>query len=129
MSRRSATLCTIAVVIACVAHGRADEKPAATVPTGAVTGQVVDLKGRPVAGAVVWGVSYQEKYGPTESDADGRFRLPALKVDKPVTIWADLPSLARERRDDVRVFAGKDHDIGRLTLLPGTRMIGRAVDA
>ena len=28
----------------------------------------------------------------------------------------------RERRDDVRIFPGKDRDIGRLTLLPGTRI-------
>src|SRR5262245_48124706 len=44
MSRRSARLFTMAVLIASAVHGhghaRADEKPAATVPTGAVTGQV-----------------------------------------------------------------------------------------
>ena len=80
-------------------------------------------------GPTVWGLSYQEKFGPTRSGADGRFRLAALKPDKPVTVWADAPGLARERRDDVRIFPGKDHDIGRLTLLPGTRMRGRVVDA
>jgi hypothetical protein len=110
--------------------GRADETPAgAPAETGAVTGLVVDLQGRPVAGAEVWGLSYQEKAGPTRSDADGRFRLPALKADKPVTIWADAPGLARERRDDVHIYPGKDRDIGRLTLLPGTRIRGRVVDA
>jgi hypothetical protein len=129
MSRRSVAPLTMAVLIAWIGRGRADEEPVATARTGAVTGQVVDLQGHPVAGAAVWGVSYQEQFGPTRSDAGGRFRLPALKLDKPVTIWADLPGLARERRDDVRSFAGQDHDIGRLTLLPGTRMLGRAVDA
>ena len=34
-----------------------------------------------------------------------------------------------ERRDDVRIFPGKDRDIGRISLLPGTRMRGRVVDA
>ena len=71
----------------------------------------------------------RRRFGPTRSGADGRFRLPALKPDKPVTVWADAPGLARERRDDVRIFPGKDHDIGRLTLLPGTRIVGRVVDA
>lgn len=130
MSRRTVTRLTMAALIAWAVPGRADEEPAgAPAETGAVTGLVVDLQGRPVAGAEVWGLSYQEKFGPTQSGVNGRFRLSNLKVDKPVTVWADVSSLARERRDDVRIFAGKDHDIGRLTLLPGTRISGRIVDA
>jgi hypothetical protein len=130
MSRRSVTKLTLAVLIAWAVRGRADEKPARSpAQTGAITGVVVDLRGRPVAGATVLGLAYQEKFGPTHSGADGRFRLPGLPADKPVTVWADSPSLARERRDDVRIFPGADRDIGRLTLLPGTRMSGRVVDA
>jgi hypothetical protein len=130
MLRRSVTILTMAVLIAWAVHGHTDEKPArARAQTGAITGLVVDLQGRPVAGAEVWGVSYEEKVGPTRSGTDGRFRLPDLKFAKPVTVWADAPGLARERRDDVRVFPGKDYDLGRLTLLPGTRMRGRVVDA
>jgi hypothetical protein len=130
MSRRFATILTMAVLIAWAIRGRADEKPArAPAQTGAITGLVVDPQSRPVAGAAVWSVSNQEKFGPTRSGADGRFRLPDLKFDKPVTVWADAPSLARERRDNVCIFAGEDHDIGRLTLLSGTRMCGRVVDA
>ena len=124
MSRRSVTIGMLSAVIAWATHGRADEEPAgAAAPTGAVTGLVVDQQGRPVAGAAVWGLAYQETYAlPTRSDTDGRrFRLPALKPDKPVTVWADAADLARERRDDVRIFPSKDHDIGRLTLLPGSR--------
>ncbi len=120
----------MAALVAWAVPGRADETPnGAPAETGAVTGLVVDLQGRPVAGAAVWGVFRQEKFGPTRSGADGWFRLPELKPDKPVTVWADVPSLAREHCDDVRIFPGKDHDIGRLTLLPGTRIRGRAVDA
>ncbi|MFI5459216.1 MAG: carboxypeptidase-like regulatory domain-containing protein [Isosphaerales bacterium] len=108
MSRRSVTALTIAVLIAWAVHGRADEKLArAPAQTGSITGLVVNQQGRPVAGAAVWGVSYQQKFGPTRSGADGRFRLPALKPDKPVTAWADVPSPVRERRDDVRIFPGK----------------------
>ena len=121
---------TMTVLIAWAVHGRADEKPAgAPAQTGAITGLVVDLQGRPVAGAAVCGVSYHEKFGPTRSGADGRFRLLDLKFDKPVTVWVDAPGLARERREEVRIFAGRNRDLGRLTLLPGTRMHGRAVDA
>jgi len=130
MSRRSITILALAVLIAWTVRGRADEKPAgAPAQTGAITGLVVDRQGRPVAGAEVWGVSRQDKFGLTRTGTDARFRLPGLKPDKPVTVWADAPSLARERRDDVRIFPGKDHDLGRLTLLPGTRMCGRVVDA
>jgi hypothetical protein len=130
MSRRSVTILTMAVLNTWAIHGCADDKLApAPEQTGAITGMVVDLQGRPVAGAEVWGLAYQEKLGPMRSGADGRFRLPSLKPDNPVTVWVDVPSLARARRDDVRIFTGKDHDIGRLTLLHGTRMRGRVVDA
>jgi hypothetical protein len=47
-------------------------------------------------------------------------RLPEHEPDTPVTIWVDAPSLARERREDVPNFSGKDRDIGRLTPLPCT---------
>jgi hypothetical protein len=97
--------------------------------TGAITGRVVDLKGRPIAGAEVWGLAFRDKVGSARADADGRFRLASLKEDKPITIWADAPGLARQRREGIHVFAGRDHDIGRLVLLPGTRIRGRAVDA
>jgi hypothetical protein len=120
----------MAIFISGAFQGRADETRAgAPARTGAVTGVVVDLQGRPVAGAEVWGVAYREKCGPTRSGGDGRFRLPDLKFDKRVTVWADAPGLARERRDDVRIFPGTDRDLGRLTLLPGTRIAGRVVDA
>jgi len=129
MPRRIIML-TATALVAWAVPGRADEKPAGTPPeAGAVTGVVVDMQGRPVAGAEVWGLAYQKKYGPTRSGDDGRFRLPAIDGDKPVNVWADAPGLARGRRDDVHVFLGKDRDIGRLTLLPGTRVRGRAVDA
>jgi hypothetical protein len=130
MSRRSVTIGTLSALIAWATYGRADDTPSgAAAPTGAVTGLVVDLQGRPVVGAEVWGLAYQKKYAPTRSGSDGRFRLAGLKPDKPVTVWADAPGLARERREDVHVFPGRDRDIGRLTLLPGTRIRGRAVDA
>jgi hypothetical protein len=131
MSRRSITFLTIAVLSVWSVQGQADEKSAGPPPvqTGSVTGTVVDLKGRPVVGAEVWGLYRMEKFGPTRSGDDGRFRLPAIAVDKPITLWADVPGLAREHRAEIRIFPGKDHDIGRLTLLPGTRISGRAVDA
>jgi Carboxypeptidase regulatory-like domain len=130
MSRRSVTNFTMAVLVVCAVRGRADDKPAdAPKQTGAITGKLVDLEGHPVAGATVWGVSHVEKAGTTRSGADGQFRLSALKPDKPVTIWADAPNLARARHSDVRIFPGKAYDIGRLTLLPGTRIVGRAIDS
>jgi Carboxypeptidase regulatory-like domain len=130
MSRRSVTIGTLSTLVAWATLGRAEETPAgAAARTGAATGLVVDLQGRPVVGAEVRGMSYQETYAPTRSGNDGRFRLAGLKPGKPVTVWADAPGLARERREDVHIFPGQDRDIGRLALLPGTRIRGRAVDA
>jgi hypothetical protein len=116
-----------ATALAAVASAE-DQPGIAPAATGAITGRVVDLKGRPIAGAEVWGLAFRDKVGPTRADADGRFRLAPLKEDKPITIWADAPAFARQRREGVHVFAGRDYDIGRLVLLPGTRFRGRAVD-
>jgi hypothetical protein len=55
--------------------------------------------------------------------------LPDLKVDKQITLWAEAANFARARRDDVRIFAGQDYDIGRISLLPGTKFVARVVDA
>ncbi len=130
MARRDVAIVLVAILLIRAAEVRADDgsggKPAAT---GAIAGRVVDLQGRPVAGAEVWGVVYREKVGSTTTDAEGRFRLAGLKEDKPVDVWAEAPGLARQRREGLHVFAGRDHDMGTLTLLPGTRIRGRTVDA
>lgn len=106
----------------------ADDGPAPA-PTGAITGQVVDRHGRPLAGAEVWAVQFRKTTATARTDADGRFRLAELKDDKPVDVWAEAEGLARERRDGVRVIPGADRAIPPLNLLPGTRMTGRLVDA
>jgi hypothetical protein len=122
----------ILLVSACLTGAddvRADEGPRGqTVGTGAIVGRVVDLQGRPVAGAEVWGVAYREKVGATSTGADGRFRLAPLKPDRPIDVWADAPGLARQHRKGLHVFPGRDHDLGVLTLLPGIRLRGRVVD-
>lgn len=97
--------------------------------TGALTGRVVDLHGRPVAGAEVWGMVLRDRAGATRTNADGRFRLSPIGEDRPVSLWAEAPGFARQRREGLHVFAGRDHEIGTLTLLPGTRIRGRLVDA
>ncbi len=57
MSRRSVTRLAMTVLIAWAVYGRTDEQPArAPAQTGAITGLLVDLQGRPVAGAEVWSV-------------------------------------------------------------------------
>lgn len=124
--KRIGITATIAALVAWgAATSGADDPPKA----GAIVGRVVDLQGRPLAGAEVWGVEFRDEVGRVKADADGRFRLGPLKDAKAVTVWAEADGLARERRADVRVFAGEDHDIGPLPLAPGTRMKGRVVDA
>ncbi len=130
MARRDVAIVLVGILLIRAADLRADDgsggKPAAT---GAIAGRVVDLRGRPVAGAEVWCVVFREKVGSTSADAEGRFRLAELKEDKPVDVWAEAPGLARQRREGLHVFAGRDHDMGTLTLLTGTRIRGRTVDA
>jgi hypothetical protein len=131
MSPREKTvslLAGFAIALAAAVHV-ADQPGGAPAATGAITGRVVDLKGRPIAGAEVWALAFRDKAGATRADADGRFRLATLKEDKPITVWADALGFARQRRDGVHVFADRDCDIGQLVLLPGTRIRGRAVDA
>src|SRR5262249_36282551 len=135
MSLRAKTALRLAVAATAVtAAVHANYQPSgAPAATGAITGRVVDLEGRPIAGAEVWGLAFRDKAGTTRSGADGRFRLAPLKEDKPVTVWADAPGFARQRHEaqriGVHVFAGRDHEIGPIVLLPGTRIRGRAVDA
>ena len=131
MSRRAKTVSLLAVFVTTLTAAAQADQPPVSIPaaTGAITGRVVDLNGRPIAGAEVWGLAFRDRVGATRADADGRFRLAPLKEDKPVTVWADAPGFARQRREGLHAFAGRDHDIGPLTLLPGTRIRGRAVDA
>ncbi len=100
-----------------------------TTRAGAVVGRVVDGQGRPVAGAELWAIAFRDEVGRVKADVDGRFRLGPIAEARTLTIWASGAGLARERWEDIRVFAGKDRDLGTLTLVPGTRFAGRAVDA
>jgi len=100
-----------------------------TTRAGAVVGRVVDGQGRPVAGAELWAIAFRDEVGRVKADLDGRFRLGPIAEARTLTIWASGAGLARERWEDIRVFAGKDRDLGTLTLVPGTRFAGRAVDA
>jgi protocatechuate 3,4-dioxygenase beta subunit len=130
MSRSCGTAFLVVAFITGAADIRADDRPGGQSPaTGAITGRVVDLEGRPIERAKVWGMPYLHTLGATRTGADGRFRLEPLKADKPVAVWADAAGFARQRREGLHVFAGRDHDIGTITMLPGTCIRGRAVDA
>ena len=108
-------------LVAC-APARAAEKDAS------VSGRVVDLGGRPIAGAHVWAFAFRDLVGRGDADAEGRFRVGSIDPAKALTIWAAAPGMARERREDVRTFSGRDTDLGDFRLVPGTRIVGRAVD-
>src|SRR4051794_13842259 len=103
MRPRHGTNVLAAALIAWAAAG-ADSPPAgAPEATGAITGRVVDRQGRPIGGAEVWGLAYHDRLGSTRADGEGRFRLAPLKEDRPVTVWAEAPGFARERRDGIHV--------------------------
>jgi hypothetical protein len=129
MERSGGVMVLVSAILVGAGEAPADDtKGGQSVGTGATVGRVVDLQGRPIAGAVVWGVAYRDKVGSTSTDADGRFRLAPLNPEKPIDVWGDAPGLARQRREGLHVFPGRDHDIGTLILLPGTRIRGRVVD-
>ena len=95
---------------------------------GAIAGHLVNVEGRPVAGGSVWGVSQNQEVGRALADDQGRFRLGPLGEDQPVNVWFEGGGLARERREGVHVFGGRDLDLGALAMVPGTRIVGRVVD-
>ncbi len=109
---------------------RADDSPAKKAEaTGALVGRVVDLKGHPVEGAEVWGVIRRSRVAATRTSGDGRFRLGPIAEEKAVDLWFEAPGLSRQVREGLHVLGGKDHDLGDLKALPGTRIRGRVVDS
>jgi hypothetical protein len=68
------------------------------------------------------------RFPSADTDVSGRFRLAEVREDKPVSVWAEAPGHARERRDGIHVFGGRSIDIGACPVLPGTLLRGRIVD-
>jgi hypothetical protein len=119
------------LVVACGAAifgAGAGDKPGKEV--GSISGRVVDLDGRPVAGASVWTGDRNQVTARARTAADGRFHLNSVSAERAATVWAEdeEKELAREHFEDVRVFAGRDIDLGDVTLVPGVRLVGRFVD-
>lgn len=98
--------------------------------TGTVGGRVIDVEGRPVKGAEVWAEDRHEVTARARTDASGRFQLEPIGNEHAIIVWAEHrgEALAREHFDDVRVFAGRQTDVGDLVLVPGARPSGRVVD-
>lgn len=98
--------------------------------TGTVAGRIVDLEGRPVAGAEVWAGDRDQVTARVRTGADGRFRLGPLSEERAATIWAEdeARGLAREHFEEVRVFAGFETELGTVALVPGIRVVGRVID-
>lgn len=99
--------------------------------TGGAVGRVVDPAGRPIAGAKVWAEVRANILGRARTDADGHFRLETVNAERAITLWAEASEqgLAREHFEDVRIFAGRETDVGDLMLVPGAQLSGRVVDA
>ena len=70
---------------------------------GSVVGRVIDLEGRPVAGAEVWAGDRDQVAARARTDADGRFRLESVSDERAATVWAEDEErgLAREHFEDV----------------------------
>ncbi len=123
MMRRGIAMMVVGLTAWASAWAWAGEK------AGMVVGRVVDVQGKPIGGAGVLALARYDVVGQVHADAEGRFRLGPIDPAKSLTIWASAPGMARERIEDVRVFAGADRDLGDFRLVPGTRLVGRAVDA
>ncbi len=120
-------LVAVALAAALSGAGPGDE---ATEETGTVVGRVIDLEGRPVAGAAVWAGDRNQVAARARTGADGRFRLGPVSDERAGIFWAEHEErgLARQHFDDVRVFARRETDLGDVALAPGARLSGRVVD-
>ncbi|WP_435011420.1 carboxypeptidase-like regulatory domain-containing protein [Tundrisphaera lichenicola] len=129
MDRRVGIWCLVSLLGCAVSVSGADDPGR----SGMIVGRLVDLQGRPVVGGSVWGsawgTSARVEVGRTQSDGEGRFQLGPISDEKPVDVWFEADGLARERRDAVHVFEGRGHDLGALTLITGTRLVGHVVDS
>jgi uncharacterized GH25 family protein len=130
--RESISWASSGIIVLAVGAASAGVPPeeAPTKRAGSIIGRVLDLTGRPVAGARVWtgnrdDVTTQDRTGP-----DGRFRLGPMSDERPAAVWveSDELGLAREHFEEVRIFSGRDTDLSDVTLVPGVRLIGRFVD-
>ena len=120
---------SVAVALAAALAG-AEPGDEATKGTGTIAGRVIDLDGRPVAGAKVWAGDRDPVAARARTGTDGRFRLGPVSDERATTVWAEDEErgLAREHFENVRVFAGRDTDLGDVALAPGARLSGRVVD-
>jgi protocatechuate 3,4-dioxygenase beta subunit len=127
ISGKRAGLLVVALGSALAGAATGDE---ASKGTGTVVGRVVDLEGRPVAGAEVWAGDRDQVAARVRTDADGRFRLGLKSEERATVLWAEDQGrgLAREHLEDVRIFTGRETDLGDLALAPGGRLSGRVVD-
>jgi hypothetical protein len=131
MSRSMARAWARSVVVALgAALAGAGPGAEATKGVGTVVGRVIDLEGRPVAGAEVWAGDRDQIATRVRTEGDGRFRLGSVSDERATTLWAEDEErgLAREHFEDVRVFAGRETDLGDVVLAPGARLSGRVVD-
>lgn len=117
--------CVVLVLFS--ASSRGDDK--GVVRTGALTGQVVDVDGRPVAGARVWLQGEARKIlAETRTDANGRYRLESIPVTYSVELLVDAEGFGREFRENVRIFPGMEPQLPDVVVAPGREVIGRILD-
>lgn len=113
-------------------------------PATRLTGRIVDLVGKPLAGAKVYaappdrnqrspldGPPWDEprrKRREATTDAEGRFAVAVLGSGS-MRFAARAGDYAPLDLEDVLVVAETDNDLGTLELVPGVRISGRVVDA
>ncbi len=96
---------------------------------GTVSGRVVTLDGRPVAGARVWLDVSREPPAETRSDADGRFRLTAEAAHRlPGDLLIEADGFARQYVNEPAIFPKAEHNVGEIILTPGRRFSGQVLD-
>lgn len=133
MSRLIARACGNGmVVVLAMASAGAGPGAGGSGEKGTVVGRVTDLDGQPVSGAEIWTEARDREAASTRtrSGSDGRFRLRPVDDERAAIVWVEAQErgLAREHFDEVRVFAGRETDVGDLPLAPGARLVGRVVD-
>ena len=93
------------------AGARAQYPKVAKKPPGSITGEVVNAKGAPVAGAqILWGSADGETPHLLHSDAQGRFYIEGLRMGL-YDLRASAGGAWSEWEHNVQVVPGRDHEI------------------
>jgi hypothetical protein len=123
------TFRTWGLLAALLAGSVGASEPEIDAPSGALAGRVVDIDGRPVAGARVWFEGQGRKtLAEARTNDGGRYRLESIPPTFQGDLLIDAGGYGREYRDEVRVFPARQVELRDVVMAPGRDVVGRILD-